>query len=112
MLKTHLLIASAILAASPAFADTLFTNANGIQADANGKLVRFDGMLVGDDGKVKAVLQKGRARPAADKVVDLGGRAVLPGLIDAHGHVMGLGYALHSTRSRPAARRSTISSKD
>ena len=94
MLKTRLLIASAILAASPAFADTLFTNANGIQADAKGNLVRFDGMLVGDDGKVKAVLQKGRARPAADKVVDLGGRAVLPGLIDAHGHVMGLGYAL------------------
>ncbi|MEP7315965.1 MAG: amidohydrolase [Sphingomicrobium sp.] len=94
MHKTHFLIASAIIAASPATADTLFTNANGIQADANGNLVRFDGLLVGDDGKIEAVLQKGSARPAADKVVDLGGKSVLPGLIDAHGHVMGLGYAL------------------
>ena len=28
------------------------------------------------------------------KVVDMGGKTMLPGLIDAHGHVMGLGYAL------------------
>ncbi len=94
MHKSLFLIAGAILAASPATADTLFTNANGIQADAKGNLVRFDGLLVGDDGKVKIVLQKGVPRPAADKVVDFGGKAVLPGLIDAHGHIMGLGFAL------------------
>jgi predicted amidohydrolase YtcJ len=32
--------------------------------------------------------------PAGTKVVDGGGRNLLPGLIDAHGHVMGLGLAL------------------
>jgi predicted amidohydrolase YtcJ len=93
MLKTRLLLAAAALAAaSAARADTLFTNANGIQADAHGTIVRFDGLLVGDDGKVKAVLRKGQKRPAAASVVDLGGKTLMPGLIDAHGHVMSLGY--------------------
>jgi predicted amidohydrolase YtcJ len=94
MLKTRLLLAAAALAAaSAAQADTLFTNANGIQAEARGTIVRFDGLLVGDDGKVKAVLRKGQSRPAAVTVVDVGGKTLMPGLIDAHGHVMALGYA-------------------
>ena len=32
---------------------------------------------------------------AGTKVVDLGGRTVIPGMVDAHGHVSGLGDALH-----------------
>ncbi len=32
---------------------------------------------------------------ASTKVVDLGGRTVIPGMVDAHGHVAGLGDALH-----------------
>ena len=93
MLKSRLLLAAAALAAaSAAKADTLFTNANGLQADASGAIVRFDGLLVGTDGKVKAVLGKGQKRPAAETVVDVGGKTLMPGLIDAHGHVMALGY--------------------
>ena len=95
MPKTRLLIAAAVIAApAPALADTLFTNANGVQADAAGKIERFDGLLVGEDGRVKAVLRKGEKRPAAENVVDVGGKAMMPGLIDAHGHVMGLGFAV------------------
>ncbi len=91
---------AALLASAPALADTLIDNANGVQVDAAGKLQRFDGLLIGDDGKVKRLLAKGEARPSADARIDAGGKTLLPGLIDAHGHVidspgngMGLGLA-------------------
>lgn len=82
----------AATASAPALADTLVDNANGIQVGADGKLQHFDGLLIGDDGKVKKLLAKGDARPAADKLVDAEGKTLLPGLIDAHGHVMALGF--------------------
>ncbi|HEV2043927.1 MAG TPA: amidohydrolase, partial [Sphingomicrobium sp.] len=49
--------------------------------------------IIGDDGKVKRLLQKGQTRPAATVRIDAGGKTMLPGLIDAHGHVMGLGFS-------------------
>jgi len=93
-MRTILLAITAALLAGSAQATTLITNANGIQSDDKGAITRFDGFLIGDDGKVAAVLMKGDPRPAATTVVDVGGRTVLPGLIDAHGHVIGLGQAL------------------
>ena len=87
-----LLALTALLASSTALADTLVTNANGIQVDANGKLERFTGILIGDDGKVKRVLHGEMLKLRDTKVVDAGGRTVLPGLIDAHGHVTPLGF--------------------
>ena len=79
--------------ATPALADTLITNSNGIQVDANGKLERFTGILIGDDGKVKRLLHGEKLKLSDTRVVDAGGKTVLPGLIDAHGHVMSLGFA-------------------
>jgi predicted amidohydrolase YtcJ len=93
-MRTVLFAIAAALLAGTAQASTLITNANGIQSDDKGAILRFDGFLIGDDGKVAAVLRKGDPRPAATTVVDVGGRTVLPGLIDAHGHVIGLGQAL------------------
>ena len=55
MHKPILALAAALLA-SPANADTLVNNLNGIQVDANGRLERFTGILIGDDGKVKHLL--------------------------------------------------------
>ena len=77
---------------APALADTLIDNANGIQVDAEGKLQRFSGLVIGDDGKVVKLLAKDEARPARLRAIDAGGKALLPGLIDAHGHVMALGF--------------------
>lgn len=82
----------ATLLASPALADTLIDNANGLQVGADGKLQRFTGLVIGDDGKVVRVVSPGEPKPEADTVVDAEGRTLLPGLIDAHGHVMGLGF--------------------
>ncbi|HEU4671146.1 MAG TPA: amidohydrolase [Dyella sp.] len=80
--------------AAPAFAaDLLVKNVHGYTLDARGQLQRFDAMLV-DHGKVEAIGSLARLAPQAGqaKVLDGGGHALLPGLIDAHGHVMELGF--------------------
>ena len=97
----HLLASAALLlAAMPAeAARTLVVNANGYTLDNNGNLKRFSSLLVGDDGKVLAVLSRGASEPkleAGDYKLDARGRTLVPGLIDAHGHVMGLGLSLRS----------------
>jgi predicted amidohydrolase YtcJ len=94
-MRTSLTAATALLLAATstaAMADTLVDNANGIQVDAKGRLQRFTGLVIGDDGRVVKLLAKGQARPKIDQRVDAGGRTLLPGLIDAHGHVMSLGF--------------------
>ncbi len=91
-MRYTLLALAALLAPSSALADTLITNVNGIQVDAAGKLDRFTGILIGNDGKVKRVLHGEMLKLRDTDVVDAKGATVLPGLIDAHGHVMGLGF--------------------
>jgi predicted amidohydrolase YtcJ len=92
MNKTILALTAALLA-SPAWADTLIDNVNGVQVDSAGKLQHFNAVLVGDDGKVARLLSPGEARPKAAATIDEQGRTLLPGFIDAHGHVMDLGFA-------------------
>src|SRR6478609_10361132 len=92
-MKRSLLALTALLASTSAFADTLVTNANGIQVNSSGKLERFTGILIGDDGKVKRLLHGEMLKLRDAKVIDAGGKTVLPGLIDAHGHIMSLGFS-------------------
>jgi predicted amidohydrolase YtcJ len=92
-MRTAFLAIAASILSTAAAADTLVDHVNGIQVDARGKLQHFTGLLIGDDGKVVRVLQAGEARPKAADSVDGRGRTLLPGFIDAHGHVMDLGYA-------------------
>jgi predicted amidohydrolase YtcJ len=87
MHKTLLALAALHLA-SPVAADTLIFNANGIQVDGHGHLSRFSGLVVGDDGKVIRLVRTDEPRPRIDRQVDAEGRTLLPGLIDAHGHVI------------------------
>lgn len=88
--------ALALLAlATPAFADGLVENVNGITLDKDGKIIRFNAMLVGKDGKVTELLTKKEKLPKQlDFRLDGRGATLLPGLIDAHGHVMGMGFQL------------------
>jgi hypothetical protein len=92
-MRLSLIALTAALLPSPLFADTLIQHVNGIQVGADGKLQHFNALVVGNDGKVKAVLERAELYKAkvAD-TVDGGGRTLLPGLIDAHGHVADLGF--------------------
>ena len=70
--------------------DLLVINANGYTL-ADGELHRFETLAI-HDGKVVA---SGDATLVGDfdasRVLDAGGKTVLPGLIDAHGHIANLG---------------------
>lgn len=88
-------ISLALCLIAPARADTLIDNVNGITLDDQGQLLRFTGLLIGTDGKVKQVLERRDKRPERpDYREDGRGRTMIPGLIDAHGHIMGLGFQL------------------
>jgi predicted amidohydrolase YtcJ len=93
MTKTAFALAAALLATS-ASADTLVSNVNGIQVGADGKLQHFGALTIGDDGKVRQVIAHPELVRLAGitSTIDGGGRTLLPGLIDAHGHVLGLGF--------------------
>jgi hypothetical protein len=73
----------------------LVHHVNGIQVRADGSLDRFNAVSFDSrTGRVKKVFHAGEAQPG--RVVDAingGGRTLLPGLIDAHGHVLGLGFS-------------------
>ena len=92
MFKSFLALSAALLA-SPATADTLIDHANGIEADAHNQVQHFSGLLIANDGKVLRVLHDGEPRPNAAIRIDAKGRTLLPGMIDAHGHVTDLGFA-------------------
>ncbi len=95
------------LIAPPAHADTLIDNVRGITIGAGGKVERFTGLLIGDDGKVVRLLSAPWPAPALSKCkkrepcvyppqpkyrLDGKDAVLMPGLIDAHGHVMDLGW--------------------
>lgn len=110
MRLTRLALAMAAAAILPAHAATLIDNANGYTLNSAGKLVRFTALAYDDAGRIVAV---GDAKSVAAKApgarrIDMQGKTVLPGLIDAHGHVFGLGeistaVLLYGTPSLDAA---------
>ncbi|MBC9033552.1 amidohydrolase family protein [Sphingomonas sp. JC676] len=94
-LTKRLLIAAALLLAPAAYADGLVENVNGETLTTSGEVIRFTGLLIARDGKVTQLLKSGEKRPKKlDWKIDMGGKTLLPGMIDAHGHVMGLGEQL------------------
>ncbi len=82
------------IGAAPASADALLDNANGYTLDEDGNLVRFTGLTFDvDTGRITRLLRRGDDRPReVDFRHDARGRTVIPGLIDAHGHFMMLGF--------------------
>ena len=93
--RAALAVLAAMLLASPALADTLIDNIDGVSVDRAGHVTRFAGMVIGDDGKVVQLLSrfdKPKKRP--EFRIDGQGRTVVPGMIDAHLHTIELGLAL------------------
>jgi len=96
---------------APAFADGLVDNLAGETLDADGRVVRFRAMVVDGQGRVVRLVPADEAPPKVtrknpgpryDWRADLNGRTVLPGFVDAHGHVMGLGIGLLTLDLSPA----------
>ena len=109
-MKKLLLAALLAIIATPALADALVDNVDGITLDADGKVVRFTGLLMTPDGHVARLLKQGEKRPdKLDWRADMKGQVLMPGFVDAHGHVTELGFRaleldLSDTRSLDEAK--------
>jgi predicted amidohydrolase YtcJ len=89
------LAAAALLLSAPASADTLIDNVNGISIERDGTVTRFAGVVIDDDGKIVELIERrGRPSERVEFREDGRGRTVIPGLVDSHLHVMGLGLGL------------------
>lgn len=114
MKKLLLCLAALILGATPALSDLLVDNVNGYTLREDGRLFRFNGVLIGDDGRVKQLFTGRERRPERPRYrLDGEGRTLIPGLFDAHGHVMGLGFNailldLSDTRSLQEAQQRIV----
>ena len=76
-----------------AIADTqVFTNINGYTLNQQGDLQQFSQLAIKND-QIIAIGDELKVS-APDKIIDLQGQTLLPGLIDAHGHILSLGRAL------------------
>ena len=96
LVHSSVLVLLAAGAVGLAHADTVIDNANGYTLDQQGKLLRFSSMAFDDKGRITAVGSAAQTKAKAPKAkhIDMQGKTVLPGLIDAHGHVFGLGEQL------------------
>lgn len=96
---------------APALADTLVDNINGISVNRDGDVTNFTAMVIGDDGRIAKILKRKDKLPKdVDYREDGKGRTVIPGLIDSHVHMMGIGLAalsldLSDTRSLEEAQQ-------
>ncbi|MCW3845842.1 amidohydrolase family protein [Sphingomonas sp. LB-2] len=82
-----------ILLAPAAHADGLVDNVNGMTLGEKGEVVRFSGLMFNRDGVVTRLLAGNEKRPKQlEWRMDMGGKTMIPGMIDAHGHVMALGF--------------------
>ena len=92
-MRLLLAVAAALLSATPALADSLVDNVTGMTLDKDGKVLHFNGLLMTPDGTVIRLLQPNDKRPEKlDWRADMKGKVLLPGFIDAHGHVMDFGF--------------------
>ncbi len=85
-------LAASLLVATPALADTHIDNIEGISVMRDGSIDRFTGMVIDEQGRITELLDFGdRPTREVEYRVDGEGRVVVPGFVDGHLHLMGIG---------------------
>jgi len=94
-MKKSILVLVAFGLAAGAVADTtLISNINGYTFNSNQELVQFSALQFTDD-RVDHILTEAENLPKEGiRVIDGNGQTLLPGLIDAHGHILSYGRLL------------------
>jgi imidazolonepropionase-like amidohydrolase len=86
-MKNLLVVAVAVLICPPLAAETVVLKGATL-IDGTGRAPQPNATLVIEGGRISAVGAAGKvAVPQGARVVDLAGRTIIPGLINAHGHV-------------------------
>jgi len=81
------LLAALVLIASPSYAEVVVLQGARL-IDGTGKAPLENAVVVVDGGRIAAVGAAGKVKvPQGARVVDVSGRTIMPGLINAHGHV-------------------------
>lgn len=76
-----------------AHADALIDHVRGFTLDEHGEVQHFTGLVIDKEGRVKQLLRDGDRRPdRLDFLTDGHDAVMMPGMIDAHAHVMGIGF--------------------
>ena len=88
MLSRLAVILSLAISATPALAETVVVHAGRLIADASRPAAGPSTITI-VDGRITAVTTGLVPAPAGARLVDLSGKTVLPGLIDAHVHISG-----------------------
>lgn len=95
LIRLFLLLCSALASHVLVAQTTLITNVNGYTMNSDRELVRFNVLQFTAD-RIDRVYAEGEPLPTDDSitVIDGEGKTMLPGLIDAHGHILNYGLSL------------------
>ena len=86
--KLLLALAATVALAAPAHAEKVVVTAARMVDVLTGKSVDYPAIFIGDDGRITAVADSRTVRWGSDvRHIDLGGRTLVPGLIDMHVHL-------------------------
>lgn len=85
-------------------ADTVVDNVRGYSFNSERQLFQFQAIAFADDGKIIATGSSAElaARVPGARHMDAGGKTLLPGMTDAHGHIFALGTSSIELDLRPS----------
>jgi len=94
-IRKLLLLCTAFVSHSLLAQTTLVTNVNGYTMNSDRELVRFNALQFTAD-RIDRLFTEGESLPSDESltVIDGEGKTMLPGLIDAHGHILNYGLSL------------------